>query len=303
MIIWALLAVLAASAVAGVVLARFGWPFELAASLLPQIGAVALLLTLSLFLLGRPGSALIALGVGALCAYGARDLFAPATPPLPERDVRIVWANLLGEPDAFARVMRLAATENADLVVLAEFPTRMSLDEALPLAGSYAHHAGRPGADGVNVAMFSRLPLADLEAIHAPQHPRRQGIAASIVTTHGALRVIGVHPAVPAIPRAQAGRDDTIARAAAHMRTHGPSVLMGDFNTVPWSTAITSALADGAVTRAQTGWRSTWASPLPVLGLPIDHAFAASGARISARVGPGVGSDHLPLIIDVALPR
>lgn len=303
MIIWALLAVLAVSAAAGVFLARFGWPYEIAASLLPQIGAVALLLTLSLFLLGRPGSALITAAIAALCAYGARELFAPPTPPLAERDVRIVWANLLGEADALIRVIRLAEAQNADLVVLAEFPSGMSLDDAQSRAGSFRHRAGRPGQDGVNVTFLSRTPLTDSEAIQAPQQPRRQGLALTIATPAGPLRVIGVHPAVPAIARAQAGRDITIAHATAHMRSHGPSVLMGDFNAVPWSPAITSALADGAVTRAQTGWRSTWASPLPALGLPIDHAFAANGARISARVGPGVGSDHLPLIIDVALPR
>jgi endonuclease/exonuclease/phosphatase (EEP) superfamily protein YafD len=301
MIIWAALLALAASALGGVFLARFGWPFELAASLLPQLGAVALLLTLSLFLLGRPGSAVGAAAIAALCAYGARDLLAPASPPLEQRDVRIVWANLLGERDAFERVVRLAEAQHADLIVVAEFPTSMSAEAPRVAAGPYVHQP--EPMQGVNVRMFSRLPLMDAEAIHAPQHPNRQGLAVTLETASGPLRVLGVHPAVPLVPHAQRGRDETIVRAASLLKSQGAGVLMGDFNTVPWSPAIRAALADGALTRAQIGGASTWASPLPVLGLPIDHAFAANGAHIAARVGPGVGSDHLPLIIDVALPR
>jgi hypothetical protein len=38
-----------------------------------------------------------------------------------------------------------------------------------------------------------------------------------------------------------------------------------------------------------------------VLGLPIDHAYASVGVAIHARVGRFVGSDHRPLVVDVAL--
>lgn len=90
MLLWLGLVLLFASAVFGVALLRLGWPFELFASLLPQIGALALLYALPTLVLGRPGIALCSLATGLLCAYGARELFAPADAPIPERQLRIV---------------------------------------------------------------------------------------------------------------------------------------------------------------------------------------------------------------------
>jgi len=303
MIIWVVLTVLFVAATSGAFLARLGWPFEVFVSLLPQMGVVALLLGGSFVMLGRPLSAALALSIGLLCAYGARELFAPPTPALAERDARVVWANLLENRDAFRRVVRLAQAEDADAIVLAEYPHGLSLAEAGVLAGPYTYHAGRPGADGVKIAIFSRLPIAEIEPIGIAWRPNRQGLAVTLQTPRGPMRLIGVHPSVPAIPLAQRARDETTAAALQRLRAGGPAVLVGDFNTVAWSPLIRNATADGAVTRAHLGAASTWASPLPVLGLAIDHAFAAGGARVSARVGPGIASDHLPLIIDIALPR
>src|SRR5262245_21747420 len=300
MIFWTGLGVLFACALGGALLARVGWPFELMTSLLPQIGAAALLFALSLLMLGRPGMAALAVCAAAVCGWGARELFAPRDAALPTRDVRVVWANLLGERDAFRRAMRFAVENDADIVVFAEFPSSVPEADWRASAGDYAHHAGRPTARGVKVAVFSRLPLSDVEPIGIPWRPNRQGLSVRVTTAAGPLTIVGVHPSVPIIPLAQRARDETSRVAFARTREAGASALLvGDFNTTPWSPLVRDAAADERLRRAHLGAASTWASPWPILGLPIDHAFAANDARISARVGPGIGSDHLPLLIDV----
>jgi endonuclease/exonuclease/phosphatase (EEP) superfamily protein YafD len=302
MMIWSALALLFACAISGTLLARLGWPFELFASLLPQIGAAILLFALAMVTLGRPGVALLALAAVALCVWGARELFTPADRPLQHRDVRILWANLLAEPDAFRRAMRVAVENDADIVVFAEFPHRISETQMRTIAGVYQHHAGRPALAGSKVAVFSRLPLSDVEAFGISWRPNQQGLAIRVATTAGPLAIVGVHPSVPGIPAAQRARDETARLAFARTREAGVSaVLLGDFNATSWSPVIRSGSADGTLTRGRLGAASTWMSPWPVLGLPIDHAFAANGARLSARLGPGIGSDHLPLIVDVQL--
>lgn len=302
MMLWAGLGVLFAAAIGGALFARVGWPFELFMSLLPQLGAVSMLFALCMVLLGRPGTAVLALCAVALCCWGARDLVASRDQPVARRDLRVVWANVLEERDAFRRTIEFARGNEADIVVLAEFPTGLSETEWRAIAGDYAHHAGRPSSGGVKVTVFSRLPLSDIEPIGISWRPNRQGMAVRIETAAGPFTIIGIHPSVPAIPVAQRARDET-ARAA-FQRTRDaqmPALLVGDFNTVAWAPLIRDATADGRLTRAHLGLASTWMAPWPVLGLPIDHAFAANGARISARVGPGIGSDHLPLLIDVQI--
>jgi endonuclease/exonuclease/phosphatase (EEP) superfamily protein YafD len=46
---------------------------------------------------------------------------------------------------------------------------------------------------------------------------------------------------------------------------------------------------------------STWRSSNPLFGLTIDHAYLHGEAAVAnCRVGRGIGSDHWPLIFDVA---
>ena len=45
----------------------------------------------------------------------------------------------------------------------------------------------------------------------------------------------------------------------------------------------------------------TWPADSPLLRIPLDHCFHSGDVRILAkRPGPDIGSDHLPLIIDLA---
>lgn len=302
MMLWAGLGLLFAAAVCGALFARVGWPFELFMSLLPQIGAVSLLFALCMVLLGRPGTAVLALCIVGLCCWGARDMFAPRDQPVARRDLRVVWANVLEERDAFRRTIEFARNNNADIVVLAEFPTGLSETEWRMIAGDYLHHAGRPSPGGVKVTVLSRLPLGDAEPIGISWRPNRQGMSVQVTADGKPFTIVAVHPSVPAIPIAQRARDETARVAFQRAReAQTPALLVGDFNTVVWAPLIQDATADGRLSRAHLGIASTWMAPWPVLGLPIDHAFASNGARISARVGPGVGSDHLPLLIDVQI--
>ena len=48
---------------------------------------------------------------------------------------------------------------------------------------------------------------------------------------------------------------------------------------------------------------ATWTSRQPIVGLAIDHVVASP--KIAARrydVGPDLGSDHLPVIAELAVP-
>jgi endonuclease/exonuclease/phosphatase (EEP) superfamily protein YafD len=292
---------LVALGAAGAALARLGWPFEVAVSVAPQTAGAAVAIAFAAAAFGRLELSVVALLAGAAASYAARELFAPPAPPLERRDLRIVWANVFGRRAAFARVMALAAHERADLVLIAELPRGLSRADEARLAGAFSHRAGRPDLEGVWVAAFARAPIVDAEAIVWSPQLMRRGLVFTVATPAGGVRVTGVHPPVPFTPRMTGARDASI-RAAFAVATEDvlPAVLVGDFNTTPWSPVLRAAASVGLV-RVPPGARSTWLTPLPVLGLPIDHALVSRGVRASARVGPFVGSDHFPLIVDVAI--
>jgi endonuclease/exonuclease/phosphatase (EEP) superfamily protein YafD len=296
MMLWAAVTLVALGATAAA-LGRVGWPYEIATSLAPQIGAAALALALGALALNELTPALFAGLAAGMCAVLSRELFAPADPPLEIRQVRAVWANVLGQSAALDRVFRLAEAEGADVVLIAEPPRRLSATELTALAGPFVHHAGRPDMTGVMVAAFAREPIEGPAPIG--EATRRPGLTFSLTTGGGTLRVTAVHPHVPWTPRMLRDRDALITTALAHVTHGGPSLLVGDFNTTSWSDTLRAAVVR-RLHRASLGPRSTWLTAAPVFGLPIDHAFGGGGVRVAARLGPFVGSDHLPLIVDVA---
>jgi endonuclease/exonuclease/phosphatase (EEP) superfamily protein YafD len=77
-------------------------------------------------------------------------------------------------------------------------------------------------------------------------------------------------------------------------------VLMGDFNSVPWSTthqalrAATGLHNDGPMVETWPAWGPFW------LRLPIDHIFVRGALeRRDFRRGPFIGSDHLPVEAEI----
>ena len=73
--------------------------------------------------------------------------------------------------------------------------------------------------------------------------------------------------------------------------------MLGDYNATPWTTAFRDLRRENGMLRLSPGPASTWFAPWPILGLPIDHALVTGKLEGSVRVGPGLGSDHMPLIV------
>jgi endonuclease/exonuclease/phosphatase (EEP) superfamily protein YafD len=82
----------------------------------------------------------------------------------------------------------------------------------------------------------------------------------------------------------------------------GAKLLVGDFNAAPW-TRIVQTIAERAGLQALTGAGGTWPSRLPPqLRLPIDNMLVGPGLSfVSRRVLPRLGSDHLPVLAEIAV--
>ena len=106
-----------------------------------------------------------------------------------------------------------------------------------------------------------------------------------------------MHPPV-AVTRGDLDASTAMLTAAIRQASEGRTLVIGDMNATPWAGRLRAVSAE--MVRLSPALGSTWFSSLPVLGLPIDHAFVTSDLRASAKVGPGVGSDHLPLIVSIA---
>jgi endonuclease/exonuclease/phosphatase (EEP) superfamily protein YafD len=81
--------------------------------------------------------------------------------------------------------------------------------------------------------------------------------------------------------------------------------VIGDFNVTAWSTYFRELVDQGDFANSQHGFAlwPTWHAGLPlVMRIPIDQCLHSRDlATVARQVGPDVGSDHLPLLVNLRL--
>lgn len=78
------------------------------------------------------------------------------------------------------------------------------------------------------------------------------------------------------------------------------AIVMGDFNSAPWSRVQTAFRAATGFDNP-AGWQTTWPRWLPwPLRLPLDHVLARGHLVVTSfAAGPATDSDHLPVIAEI----
>jgi endonuclease/exonuclease/phosphatase (EEP) superfamily protein YafD len=81
-------------------------------------------------------------------------------------------------------------------------------------------------------------------------------------------------------------------------------IVVGDFNTTPWSPCFQDLLAAAGLRNATLGhgYIGTWPTWFWPALIPIDHVLLKGPlAATTVGRGPAIGSDHYPIIADLRL--
>ncbi len=260
---------------------------------------------LVLALLARSGAG-AGLAAGVLLVNGAcvaPDLIAvpPATSP-GEPVLKLLVANVMNPNPRVRPLRRLIRDEDPDLVGLLEVDERW-LRELDELRERYPHRLEDPRRDHFGLALYSRIPFTAREL--APLAD--SGVNAALVGLRPGKREVGlllVHSLPPTSARGAAIRNAQLEHVVRLRERYASSEFMvvGDFNTTPWSPAF-GALTRRAGLRSAArghGWAPTWPAGFLPLMIPIDHGLLSPGLHASTyRRGPEIGSDHRPIVLEV----
>ncbi len=219
--------------------------------------------------------------------------------------VRVVTANLLGvndQPDALlAELMDL----DADVLVLEEVSPRWVHRLESPAArAAFPHRDVFVRPDSFGIAILSRLPLARSELVDLEGVPM---IDATVTVGERSVRVIGVHTLPPVDSDYAATWRAQLARLADHVAgIDGPLVVAGDLNATTHAAGVLRLRALGLADAHDAlgrGLATTWPNGLFILPpLRLDHVLVSPELRpVAVREGVGAGSDHQPVIVDLAL--
>ncbi len=215
--------------------------------------------------------------------------------------VRVLSANVLMMNHDYARLARVIAEERPDVIALVE-PSRRWLEALAPSVAGYARIEA-PREDYLGMALYVRGEVRGEVRVLSNGTPN---IFAEVSVGDATFRIVVVHPVPPITGALHEKLVRYFAELGAVVRGDPRIVVAGDFNATPWSrTFATMMNASGLCdSRAGFGMQATRPADEWILRIPIDHVLTSCAIGVAdRRVGPDVGSDHLPVVVDLVIPR
>ena len=270
-----------------------------------QYFAASLLLLIVFIVLQSPMYAVLLLVTAVFNASYVLPWYFGATRVESDNTIKLLHANVYAGNDQYERLFELIEAEQPDVIFLQEV-TQKWRDATLRLRGEYPHNyvAAREGNFGI--AMFSRIALDSVEHADSPplDYPT---IVATMTVNNEALTLINTHPTIPMSRLQYEARNEQLRSIAALAnQAAGAVVLTGDLNASVWGRNYRKLEASTGLrnTRRGFGILPTWPTFLPFAMIPIDHALVSDGVGVvETRTGARIGSDHLPLIVEIAVGK
>lgn len=215
--------------------------------------------------------------------------------------VRLLVLNVQTGNDDYREVADLIAETQPDLVGLTELTSAWAgaLRTALQ---PYPSRRLEPQDGAYGIGLFSKLPFAAATIERFPS----DGPPTVVATVRVAGKPVGIVLTHVHTPFAGAVHQrQLVALGEARARLDPRLAVCGDFNAVPWSQPLRQFAAAAGLRGIHRGFGldGTWPAGVAALRLPIDTCLVSKGLTLLAcRPGPDVGSDHLPLIVDLGVP-
>ncbi len=187
-------------------------------------------------------------------------------------------------------------SEQPDVLAIVEisngFAKKLELDDSFP------YQVVRPRSDPFGLALLSRHPIVAHSIVDDAHGVQR--IEAKLNWRGNLVTVVAFHPRPPLTSADHVRRNENLAELASRL-TDMPTVIMGDFNATPWSSAFAAPTRAGF--RLVNGYSPTWPAAWGgLMGLPIDNVLLSRHWTATRReIGPDVGSDHMPVLARIAL--
>jgi endonuclease/exonuclease/phosphatase (EEP) superfamily protein YafD len=219
--------------------------------------------------------------------------------------MRVMSFNLLSTNDNFSEVIDYIETVDPDLVLLHEAsrPWEVAVESA-----DLSYEVIRPRSDDLIFGTLVLVRQAGVEAVShgfAAEEPRAVELDYRPTGWPQPLQVLSTHPLAPTGARRAMLRDAQIRFAAEWAEGRdGAVIVVGDLNATPWSWPF-GLLTEAGLRNSQLGFglqASFPARSMFVFRVPIDHLLHSDDLMVRDRyLGPALGSDHFPLIVDLEL--
>lgn len=220
--------------------------------------------------------------------------------------LKLILSNVNCSSTHYAALISFVQEERPDVLVVQETDAKW-IDNLKILEDQFPHTEIVARGGGSGIAIYSRRALKESEVIFLG-NDERPCILASLNVGGEIVTLLAIHPHAPIREDHFSYRNEQLGAASAFMRKiEARKILIGDLNTSLWSPYFSRLVRESGLVDVRTGFGllPTWPTfmPLkPLLMIPIDHCFVSRDITVvNVRAGPHIGSDHLPLIVELAL--
>lgn len=292
--------------------ARGNHYLELLSHFRMQYLSIQLLCLMGLLALKRWRFASLALGCMVINLFVILPYYLPPTLKpnmINSKPLRILQINLLGPNQDHQKVLELIQEVKPDIIGAEEVRPRWATTLQKNLK-DYPYRIVEPEATAFGIALFSKYPLSNIHIVKfgSPFGSRKRffpSIVADIQVGKQPVTVLVTHPLPPL--RGFNVRNSQLADIARNRPTYQENlILIGDLNVTPWSPYFQDLIKATGLRDSQLslGVQSSWKSPIPGVMIPIDHILLSKKFTvISRKLGRDIGSDHLPVLVDVRLKQ
>lgn len=289
----------------GSLAARLHWTFDLLTSFHVQY-ALGLFPIVCLFLMKRHWvkGGILLLGLSYNLFLVLPVYFPAVQTTSSEHSLRLMVTNVWSSNRQHEKLLRLIREESPEVVLALEVNDAW-MRALRELSDEYPYQQSFARADNFGIALFSKYPFEQSEILEIGDR-KLPSVFGKIEFKGGTtVSIIGTHP-LPPKGRAAEFRNQQlseVANFAANQSEH--VVLCGDLNVTPWSPHWDDLLKQSNMQDSRQGFglQPSWPAGNPLLRIPIDHVLVSDQINvINRRIGPRIGSDHLPVIVDLGIP-
>jgi endonuclease/exonuclease/phosphatase (EEP) superfamily protein YafD len=215
---------------------------------------------------------------------------------------RVLAFNVLSNNSESEPVISFVKQEKPDLAIFmeasGEWPENLKmLDDTFPYHQS---------AEEIDMQIYSTMPLTDSQV---KLHGKYRGYVMSEINQGTRVSIIASHNYPPVVFGSQGftWRNEQLQEIGETLATlENPVIVVGDLNAPMWSHYYQKTFSDSGLrnTRQGFGIMPTYEPNNFFKAIPVDHCLVSEDIQVvNMRLGPSLGSDHVPIIVDLSIPN
>jgi len=214
--------------------------------------------------------------------------------------LRVLAFNVLTKNSEFEQAIAFVNQEQPDIAIFMEASQEWP-DRLKSLQARFDYNLSAPEVD---MQIYSNLPLANS---NIKVYGKNRGYVMAEINQGASFTLIASHTYPPVVFGDEGfnWRNEQLTdmgETVADLET--PVIIAGDLNVPVWSYYYQTAFKDSGMrnTRQGFGIIPTYEPKNLFKAIAIDHCLVSEEIQVvNMRVGPSLGSDHVPIIVDLAI--